>query len=144
MNWNGLIPANDASVYLVLAAMYASGTTAFALDKLGHGRGEDSASAVLALLFMFLTFPLMWIGGVGLIVGTVWAAIKLSFLRVLAIVVLVQVVWGSVCWYSLSKARINGWEHAIHAVGVPLVFVFRLITATAAVLLLVALWRGVA
>jgi hypothetical protein len=128
--------------YLLLAVMHASGVLAFILDRIGHGRVEDEPG-LRANVLMLLTWPLLVISGAGVVAGTIWAAIALSFWSVLGIALLAHLAWGGVCWYVMGWLRVNGSEHVVHAVGIPLVFALRLASAVAAVLLFLTLWRGV-
>lgn len=91
---------------------------------------------------MLVTWPLLVVSGIGVVVGTIWAAFALTFWKVLAIAVLAHLVWGGICWYLLGWIRANGAENLVHALGVPLVFALRLASSIAALLLFVGLWYG--
>jgi hypothetical protein len=130
-----------AQPYLLLTAMHMSGVLAFCLHKIGHGRVEDKPGLAWAL-FAVAAGPLIPIGGVGLVISSVWALFALSLWKVLLILFLAHLVWGALCWYVLGYIRVNGYEHVVHAFGIPLVLSLRFICASAAVLLLIGLWRG--
>lgn len=130
-----------AQPYVLFATMWIAGVLAFCLHKVGHGRVEEKEGLAWNLLALGAG-PLIPVGVVGSIIATIWALFALSFWKVASIFLLSQLLWGSVCWYALGHARVYGYEPAIHAVGIPVVLTSRAIEATAAVLLLIGLWRG--
>lgn len=132
---------SEANPYFLLAVMHACGVLAFILDRIGHGRVEDQ-QGLAGVLLMFLTLPLLVVSGAGIVAGTIWAAIAISFWRVIGVALVAHLAWGGVCWFVMGWLRVNGGERIVHAIGIPLVFVLRLASASAAVLLFVGLWRG--
>lgn len=121
--------------------MWMAGCLAFCLHKVGHGRVEDKEGLAWNLLAV-AAGPLIPICFFGSIVATIWALFALSFWKVASILLAAQLLWGAACWFVLGHARAFDWEPAIHAIGIPLVLALRAIEATAAVLLLIGLWRG--
>ena len=127
--------------YLLLTAMHMSGVLAYCLHKIGHGRVEEEAGLGWGL-FAVAAGPLIPIGGFGLIVSTVWAMFALSLWKVLLTLFLAHLAWGALCWFLLGYIRFKGYEHFVHALGIPLVLSLRFVCASSAVLLLIGLWHG--
>jgi hypothetical protein len=129
------------SPYELLFAIQIPGLVAFVLHKLGHGRVEDYEGLV-GLVLMSVSMPVAFLSGFGMIAAIVWSVFALPFWKVAGVVFLCQAVGGAFVWYLLGEARVDGWEGAIHKVSIPLVFVLRLFSSVAVVLLLWQLWHG--
>ncbi len=134
---------NASNPYFLLVVMHATGVMAFILDHRGHGRVEEQKGLTGAVL-MLVTWPLLLFSTLGIVGNTLWAAFSISIWRVIGLALLVHIVWGSTCSLIMGYIRVNGFEHVLHALGIPLVFALRLASTVAAIALFLGLWHGFA
>ena len=134
---------NPSNPYFLLLIMHAAGVMAFLLDHKGHGRVEEQ-KGLTGTVLMLLSALLLLISTIGIVVNTLWAVFSISVWRVVGLVMLIHIVWAGTFSLIMGYIRVHGFEHVLHAFGIPLVFVLRLASALAAIVLSLGLWHGFA
>lgn len=122
-------------LHLILAIAIMTGVMQSTLDKAGVGRVEDAVPSKASIALMLLSIPITFASNLGLIAITIWSFIALPWLPTLGVLAVAFIgfsfIWGMVL---ATMRRGESWQ-SLKAVGLPLMFVLRLV-CTVAVLFL--------
>ena len=127
------------TAYAALFVALICGVVCASLEKAGVGRAESLGNTPGAFVIMLASIPLNLLANLGLITIVIWSFVALEWLPTLG-VVLVGFVGFSFVWGAIlaNLKRSASWGLLVR-IGVPLVFVLKVVTA-AAVSLLVAVF----
>lgn len=121
--------------YILLFTAIATGVMQASLDKAGIGRVENTASSAITNILVILSIPITVLSNIGLIVITVWSFFELPWLTTLGVVAVsfigFSLIWGT---FQASIRSSENWSKII-AIGLPLVFILRLLCAASVVYL---------
>jgi hypothetical protein len=121
--------------YIAIFVAIAAGVMQASLDKAGVGRVEVIAPSVSSSVLVMLSIPITFLSNLGLIVITIWSFFVLPWLSTLGVVAAAfigsSIVWGTIV---VTLRRNESW-YSVTSVGVPLVFLLRLICAGCVVFL---------
>jgi len=119
------------ALHLLLALAIATGVMQSSLDKAGVGRVEDSAPSKASIALVMLSIPVTFVSNLGLIVITIWSFFVLRWLPTLVVIAIAfigfSLIWGMII---ATLRRSETWA-SLAAVGIPLIFVLRLVCAVA-------------
>jgi hypothetical protein len=129
-------------IYAVLFFAIATGVMQSSLDKAGVGHVESSPESRSSNVLVMLSIPITWLSNLGLIVITIWSFFALPWLPALGVIASAfigfSLVWGI---FLATLRRGSNWISVV-AVGIPLVFVLRLVCAASIVYLGVSYAQG--
>jgi hypothetical protein len=121
--------------YLVLFIAIVSGVMCASLEKAGVGRAESLSNSPGAFVLMLITIPLNLLTNLGLIAIVIWSLFALDWLPSL-LVAFTSFVGFSLAWGGLlARLRRSAEWASLVRVGIPLVFVLKLVTAISVALL---------
>ena len=122
-------------LHFILALAIVTGVMQSTLDKAGVGRVEDIVPSGASNVLVMLSVPITFVSNLGLIVIMIWSFFVLSWLPTLGVVA-IAFIGFSIVWAMLLAIwrRSESWASLI-AVGLPLIFVLRLVCAVAVVFL---------
>lgn len=124
--------------YIVLFLAITTGVMQATLDKGGVGRVENLSPSNLAIVLTLLSIPLALLSNLGLIVTMIWSLFALSWLATLGIIATsligFSLIWGS---FLGSIRRSQSWG-TLCTLGIPLVFLLRLICSMSVVYLCIS------
>lgn len=122
-------------LHFILALAIVTGVMQSTLDKAGVGRVEDTVPSCASNVLVMLSVPITFVSNLGLIVIMIWSFFVLSWLPTLGVIA-IAFIGFSIVWAMLLAIwrRSDSWASLI-AVGLPLIFVLRLVCAVAVVFL---------
>lgn len=129
-------------IYAALFTAIATAVMQASLDKAGVGQVEATSPSRSSNVLVALSIPITWLSNLGLLVVVVWSFFVLPWLPTLGVVagtfIAFSLVWGM---FVGVLRRSASWP-SVFAVGIPLVFVLRLLCAANVVFLVVSYVRG--
>ena len=123
------------TTYLILSIAIICGVMQASLDRAGVGQVEALPPSPLSNILVALSIPITLLSNIGLIIVCIWSAIAIKqHIQAVAVIVGVFVVY-SLIWGAIvaSLRRAGGWENIL-SIGVGLVFVLRLVTASSVII----------
>ena len=129
--------------YTALFIAIICGVMCASLEKAGIGRAESLGNTPGAFVVMLTSIPLNLLTNLGLIATVIWSFFALDWLPTLGVVLIAFVgfslVWGAV----LARIRRSDVWDSLVKIGVPLVFVLKVIAAAFVVLLVAIFFKWV-
>lgn len=121
--------------YILLFIAIATGVMQASLDKAGIGRVANTAPSAITNTLVILSIPITFLSNMGLIVITIWSFFALPWLPTLGVVAAsfigFSLIWGT---FIASIRRTENW-YSIISIGLPLVFLLRLVCAASLIYL---------
>lgn len=128
--------------FAVLVLAICTAVMQSSLDRAGVGRIESAPASGSSTVLVMLSVPITWLSNLGLIVIAVWSLFALPWLPALGVVASTFIVF-SLIWSAVLAALRRGrnWFSVV-AVGIPLLFVLRLVCAACVVYLGISYAHG--